>query len=152
MGMSSAITSSYWPHGYELWTSKHEILVMLDPSPITITVHKQTACYLPMISQEGHLSASRPLTILVPAPHPCKLGQKPSPHAERRLETPIAKSSFHAFYLEASTHHHAPLHSPTSILRFPPSLKMVLCPVCTIQHSQHILACSTENPVFHWQV
>lgn len=93
-----------------------------------------------MIVQEGHLSASEPLRILVPTPHPCKRGQMHSPHPELGVETPIAKSSFYAFDLEASTHHHASLDCPISILPFPPSLKMVLCPVCTIQQSQHILA------------
>jgi len=102
-----------------------------------------------MSLQEGHLSASGPLRILVPTPHPCKLGQKHSPHAELGVETAIAKSSFHAFHLEASTHHHAPLDCRSPILPFPPSLEMVLCPVCTIEQSQHILACLTENPLFH---
>jgi hypothetical protein len=117
-----------------------------------------------MISQD--FSASGPLKILVPAPHPCKLGQKHSPHAELGVETSIAKSSFHALYMEASIvqdeaspDQQAPLACSSSLLPFPailpfsPSLKMVLYPVCTIKQSQHkVSTCFpfiTENPVFH---
>ncbi len=85
-----------------------------------------------MSLQEGHLSASGPLRILVPTPHPCKLGQKHSPHAELGVETPITKSSFHAFDLEASTHHHASLDCPSCTHNEKTPLD---CPSCTHHHA-----------------